>query len=129
MEHKLRDGVSCHNSAPFSAEDVKATSESASQPTRPAAWYPGPVEVEVVDRLTARVHTDKAGFPAAAFFFLAGALPIMSKAGIEDPAALQGCPNGTGPFKFHEQKGNTTVLVANDAFWGGRPIINELQFA
>ena len=129
MEYKLRDGVTFHNGAPFSAEDVKATFEYASQPTRPAAWYPGPVEVEVVDRLTARVHTDKAGFPAAAFYFLAGFLPIMSKADIEDPATLQGRPNGTGPFKFQEQKGNTTVLVANDAFWGGRPIINELQFA
>ena len=49
IEYKLRDGVTFHNGAPFGAEDVKATFEYASQPGRPAAWYPGPVEVEVVD--------------------------------------------------------------------------------
>ncbi|MGH1480351.1 MAG: ABC transporter substrate-binding protein, partial [Geminicoccales bacterium] len=37
IEYKLRDGVTFHNGAPFSAEDVKATFEYASQPTRPAA--------------------------------------------------------------------------------------------
>ncbi len=129
MEYKLRDGVTFHNGAPFSAEDVKATFEYASQANRPAAWYPGPCEVEVVDRLTARVHTEKGGYPASAFYFLAGFLPIMSAADIKDPKTLQGRPNGTGPFKFVEQKGNTTIMAAFDQFWAGRPILNELQFA
>ena len=129
MEYKLRDGVTFHNGAPFTAEDVKATFEYASQANRPAAWYPGPCEVEVVDKLTARVHTEKGGYPASAFYFLAGFLPIMSAADIKDPKTLQGRPNGTGPFKFVEQKGNTTVMAAFDQFWAGRPILNELQFA
>ncbi len=129
IEYKLRDGVTFHNGAPFSAEDVKATFEYASQPTRPAAWYPGPCEVEVVDRLTARVHTGDAGYPAAAFYFLAGFLPIMSKDDIADPTVLQERPNGTGPFKFVEQQGNTTVLAAFDNFLLGRPILDEVRFA
>ena len=129
MEYKLRDGVTFHNGAPFTAEDVKATFEYASQANRPAAWYPGPCEVEVVDKLTARVHTEKGGYPASAFYFLAGFLPIMSAADIKDPKTLQGRPNGTGPFKFVEQKGNTTVMAAFDQFWAGRPILNELHFA
>lgn len=129
IEYKLRDGVTFHSGAPFTAEDVKATFEYASQANRPAAWYPGPCEVEVVDRLTARVHTGKAGYPAAAFYFLAGFLPIMSAADIKDPTTLQGRPNGTGPFRLVEQRGNTTVLAGFDKFWGGRPILRELQFA
>jgi peptide/nickel transport system substrate-binding protein len=129
IEYTLRDGVKFHNGADFTAEDVKATFEYASQPTRPAAWYPGPCEVEVVDRLTARVHTEKAGYPAAAFYFLAGFLPILSKGDIADAATLQERPNGTGPFRFVEQRGNSTILAANDGFHGGRPILDEVQFA
>lgn len=129
IEYTLRDGVTFHNGAPFTAEDVKATFEFASQPTRPAAWYPGPCEVEVVDRLTARVHTKKAGYPAAAFYFLAGFLPIMSKDDIADGKTLAERPNGTGPFKFVEQRGNSTILGAFDGFMGGRPILDEVHFA
>lgn len=129
IEYKLRDGVTFHNGAPFSAEDVKATFEYASQPGRPAAWYPGPCEVEVVDRLTARVHTDIGDYPASAFYFLAGFLPIMSKDDIADPTILQERPNGTGPFKFVEQRGNTTITAAFDDFLNGRPILDEVHFA
>jgi peptide/nickel transport system substrate-binding protein len=129
IEYTLRDGVTFHNGAPFTAEDVKATFEYASQPTRPAAWYPGPCEVEVVDRLTARVHTEIGNYPAAAFYFLAGFLPIMSKDDIADPTMLQERPNGTGPFQFVEQRGNTTVMRAFDGFFKGRPILEEVHFA
>lgn len=129
IEYKLRDGVTFHNGEPFSAEDVKATFEYASQATRPAAWYPGPCEVEVVDRLTARVHTKAGGYPAAALYFLAGFLPIMSKSDIADPTTLQERPNGTGPFQFVEQRGNTTVLKAFDGFMRGRPLLEEVHFA
>lgn len=129
IEYKLRDGVTFHNGAPFSAEDVKATFEYASQPGRPAAWYPGPCEVEVVDELTARVHTEAGGFPAAAFYFLAGFLPIMAKDDIADPTTLQERPNGTGPFRFVEQRGNTTVLEAFDGFMHGKPILEQVHFA
>ncbi|WP_259699751.1 ABC transporter substrate-binding protein, partial [Pseudomonas protegens] len=48
LEFKLREGVTFHDGKPFRAEDVKATFEYASRPDRPAAWYPGPCEVEVV---------------------------------------------------------------------------------
>lgn len=129
IEYTLRDGVTFHDGKKFGADDVKATFEYASQPTRPAAWYPGPVEVEVVDPLTARVHTDKAGFPAAAFYFLAGFLPIMSAKDVADQKTLQARPNGTGPFKFAEQRGNTTVLHAFDGFMHGKPLLSEVQFA
>ena len=129
IEYTLRDGVKFHNGADFSAEDVKATFEYASQPARPAAWYPGPCEVEVVDRLTARVHTDKAGYPAAAFYFLAGFLPILSKDDVADPTILQDRPNGTGPFRFVDQRGNATIMAAYDGFQNGRPILDEVHFS
>ena len=55
LEFKLREGVKFHNGEPFTAEDVKATYEYGCMPDRPAQWYPGQVEVEVVDPLTVRI--------------------------------------------------------------------------
>jgi peptide/nickel transport system substrate-binding protein len=128
IEYSLRDGIKFHDGKPFSAEDVKATFEYASQRNKTAPWYPGVCEVEVVDRLTARVHTKAGGFPASSFFLLASFLPIMSKSDVDDPARLKQRLNGTGPFKFVEQKGDVTVLTANDDHFNGRPILNHIRF-
>ena len=62
IEYALRDGVKFHDGKPFSAEDVKATFEYASQRNKTAPWYPGVCEVEVIDRLTARVPRRQADF-------------------------------------------------------------------
>ncbi len=121
LEFKLRDGVTFHDGKPFGAEDVKATYEYGSQADRPAQWYPGPVEVEVVDKLTARIKTEKFGYPASLFYYLSSFLPIMSARDVADKKALAARPNGTGPFKFVEQKGDSTILVASDAFFMGKP--------
>jgi peptide/nickel transport system substrate-binding protein len=129
IEYTLREGVKFHDGKEFSAEDVKATFEYASQPGRPAAWYPGPAEVEVVDRLTARVHTDKGNYPASAYYFLAGFLPIMSAKDTADPESLRQRPNGTGPYKFVEQRGDTTIMQAFADYQEGKPSIENLEFA
>jgi peptide/nickel transport system substrate-binding protein len=130
LEYKLRDGVTFHNGASFSADDVKATMEYATDPSRPAsALYPGQCEVEVVDRLTARVHTKKFGHPASAFQFTGGFMAIMSKDDVKNPSVLAQRPNGTGPFKFAEQKGNTSYLDAFDKYYQGQPILDHVQFS
>ncbi len=129
MEFRLRDGVTFHNGKPFTAEDVKATYEYGSQPDRPAQWYPGPCKVEVVDRLTARVKTGEFGYPASLYWFLSAFLPIMSADDIKDGKALAARPNGTGPFKFVQQKGNTTVLDAYDGYYQGRPRMPGIDFS
>ena len=128
LEYTLRKGVTFHNGAPFTARDVKATMEYASQPGK-SAWYPGPVDVEVVDDYTCRLLTHKYGYPASAYILLASFLPIMSAADVEDGEALKQRPNGTGPFKFVEQRGDESVLVAFDDYYQGRPILDEFRFA
>ena len=130
LEYTLRDGVTFHDGAPFSAADVKATMEYATDPARPAsALYPGRCEVEVVDRLTARVHTKKFGYPASAFQFTGGFMAIMSAADVKNPSILTQRPNGTGPFKFVQQKGNTSYLAAFDKYYQGKPILDQVQFS
>ncbi len=130
MEFKLRDGVTFHNGAPFSAEDVKASFEYTSQPERPAyGFFAGPCEVEVVDRLTARLHTKKFGYPAAAWQFCSAFVRIMSKDDVKNPKVLAERPNGTGPFKYERQDGNTTHLVAFKDYLRGAPKLKRVDFS
>ena len=128
LEFKLRDGITFHDGKPFGAEDVKATYEYGSLPDRPAQWYPGQVEVEVVDRLTARIKTQKFGYPAALFYYLSSFLPILSARDAADKKLLASRPNGTGAFKFVEQQGDGTVLTANEKFFAGKPKIPGVTY-
>ena len=130
LEFKLREGVKFHDGKEFTAEDVKATMEYASNPERPAAsFYPGRVDVEVVDPLTVRLNTAKYGYPASAFWFISSYLPMLSAKDIAEPATLQKRPNGTSAFKYVETVGDRNFLAANDAYYGGRPKIDEIVYA
>ncbi len=128
LEVKLRDDVTFHNGAPFTAEDVKATYEYASQPNRPAAWHPGRCEVEVIDDYTARIHTEASGFPASIYILLSSFLPIMSAADIED-GSISDRPNGTGPFKYVERRGNDTNLEAFNDYFAGKPNLTGIRYS
>jgi peptide/nickel transport system substrate-binding protein len=134
LEIKLRTDVKFHDGKPFKAEDVKATFEYGAQPDRPAQWYPGPTSgltITTPDDYTVIVDTTKGGYPADLFVFLASFLPIMSatdvKAGPAGPLTQR--LNGTGPFRFVEQKGNATILKANESYFGGKVAIAEIHFA
>lgn len=133
LEIKLRDDVKFHDGKPFKAEDVKATFEYGSQPDRPAQWYPGPTETLTIttpDDYTVIVDTTKGGYPAHLFIFLASYLPMMSAtdiaAGPSGPLSQR--LNGTGPFKFVEQRGNDTVLAAYEDYFLGAPKIPGISF-
>lgn len=130
LEFRLRDGVRFHDGKEFGAEDVKATMEYASDPSRPASsFYPGRVDVEVVDRLTVRLNTANYGYPASAFWFISSFLPIMSADDVADPATLQQRPNGTNAFKYVQTQGDRSFLEAYDDYYDGRPKIDEIVYA
>jgi len=128
LEYSLRKGITFHDGKSFKAEDVKATFEYASQEGK-SAWYPGPVDVEIVDDYTVRLRTEKYGYPATAYILLASFLPILSADDVKNGKALKERPNGTGPFKFVEQRGDTTVLAAFDKYYEGQSQIRELHFS
>lgn len=130
LEYTLRKGVKFHDGKEFFAEDVKATYEYACQPDRPAsAWYPGQVEVEIVSRYTVRLKTQKFGYPALNFWYLVGFLPIMSAKDIANPGSLSKRPNGTGPFRYVETKGDRITFKAFDSYYEGRPQIDTVVWA
>ncbi len=62
-EFKLREGVKFHDGSPFTAEDVKYTIERIpTVPNSPSSFtfaVSAITEVEIVDPLTVRVHTEK----------------------------------------------------------------------
>jgi peptide/nickel transport system substrate-binding protein len=128
LEITLRRGVRFHDGKPFTAADVKATFEYASQPTRPAQWYPGPCEVAIVNDYACLVQTGKSGFPASLLYLLTSFLPILSASDIADGQVLNQRPNGTGAFRFVEHRGSSTLLAANADYFAGVPEIARIEF-
>ncbi|WP_155043832.1 ABC transporter substrate-binding protein [Paracoccus shanxieyensis] len=134
LQIKLREGVTFHDGHPFTAADVKATFEYGAKLDRPKQVYPGPettFEVTTPDDFTVIVDTTKGGYGASLFIFLASYLPILSA---KDVAAGPGGPltqrlNGTGPFKFVEQRGNDTVMEAFPAYFKGAPTVPGVTFS
>jgi peptide/nickel transport system substrate-binding protein len=130
LEYTLRQGVKFHDGKELTAEDVKATYEYASQPSRPAsAWYPGRVDVEVVDTYTVRLNTAAYGYPALNFWYVSSFLPILSARDIANPGLLRTRPNGTGPFRYEETRGDQIVFKAFDDYYDGRPNIDTVVWA
>jgi peptide/nickel transport system substrate-binding protein len=134
LEIKLRDDVTFHDGKPFKAEDVKATFEYGAQPDRPAQWYPGPTDsfaVTTPDDYTVIVDTTKGGYGAGLFIFLAAYLPMMSATDIAGGprGPLSQRLNGTGPFRFVEQRGNDTVMEAFPDYFKGTPTVPGVTFA
>jgi peptide/nickel transport system substrate-binding protein len=128
MEVKLRKGVKFHNGAPFTSADVKATYEYGCLPDRPAQWYPGRVKIDIVDDYTCRINTKDYGYPATLYYYLSSFLPIMSAKDIANKAQLSARMNGTGPFKYVKQDGDTTILAANPDFFMGSPKVPGVEY-
>lgn len=118
IEYKLREDVSFHDGTPFTAEDVKATFEYASQPIKPTfGWFPAEVKGEVIDDYTVRLSTEE---PAASLWFSAAFIPIMSAKDIE--AGTVGARiNGTGPYMFDSIDGEKIIFVRNEDYFRGIP--------
>lgn len=127
---KLRQGVRFHDGTPFDAKAVKYFVDRVlgdDKPFKASLYTPFVQGAQVVDDHTVRVTLKQ---PFAAFLFRLA----HSAGGIVSPAAHQKWgkdltlhPVGTGPFKFVEWvKSDRVVLERNDAYWGGRPLLDRV---
>ncbi|HKX07359.1 MAG TPA: ABC transporter substrate-binding protein [Stellaceae bacterium] len=126
-EFKLRPGVTFHDGAPLTADDIIFSIDRADKvPNSPASFaiYTKAVKgIEVVDPLTLHIKT---GTPYPLLPSDLSTIAIQEKhagegKGTEDfnkgTTAI-----GTGPYKFVEWvPGNRLVLARNDSYWGSKP--------
>ena len=124
---KLRSGVTFHNGAPFTAQDVKYSLERILKPETKSTRRPYFVNtVASVETPDAQTVVFKLSQKDGAFLNkVAGYLYIVPKAYTESlatPEAFALAPVGTGPYKFVAHKiGQSIELARFDAFWGPKP--------
>ncbi len=129
-EFRLRRGVTFHDGAPFTAEDVLFSIKRAQQPLAGVSALLAAVDdVTAVDSHLVRIRTKGPTplLPANLTHVL-----IMSKAWSEKNAVVKiaeesqwhrahtfAHANGTGPFVLATREiGNRTLMRRNDAYWG-----------
>jgi peptide/nickel transport system substrate-binding protein len=127
---KLRDGVTFHNGAAFSAEDVKYTFDRILDPATasPHSSIYGVIKtVEVVDPLTVKFSLSE---PFAPFLRYLATIPyggIVPKGSGND---LKTKPVGTGPFAFVQHDLDQQVkLKRHEGYYEeGLPYLDEVIF-
>ncbi|MCV7060025.1 ABC transporter substrate-binding protein [Mycolicibacterium vaccae] len=126
---RLRPGVTFHDGAPLTADDVVFSYRRIIDEQLPnsdkfsavrAVEAPDPATVVLrVDRPTPNMLTNLGGFKGMA---------IVSRANVES-GQIATHPVGTGPFSFLGQKsGDSISLGANPDYWGGPPGISGVTF-
>ncbi len=133
----LREGVTWHDGRPLTAEDVAFSFDYYQQQAGSSGRYahhvfdvPALDRSEVVDQRTIRFHFKD---PAPQFDIMPGAdLPIIPKhawQGVTEPSkATSELPVGSGPYKLVEMVSDQRYrLVANEAYFKGRPTVDEIE--
>jgi len=133
-EIKLRDGVKWHDGTDFTAEDVAFTFEyyregPANRWTHHASAVPRMVGIEVVDRLTVRLTSEK---PMPNFDRITAAdLPIIQKKqweNVKEPRSFTDLGIGTGPYRIVDYKADQYYrFEANEDYWRGAPVVKRLN--
>jgi peptide/nickel transport system substrate-binding protein len=129
----LRPGVTWHDGAPFTAEDVLFTYRLYIDPKTPTAYaeqYRQVATAEVLDPTTFRVVYRQ---PLAKALISWGELSVLPRHLLEGEdvtkSPLARHPVGTGPFRFVEWKpGEKIVLEANPDYFEGRPHLDRVVY-
>ncbi len=124
----LQEGVTWHDGTPFTAHDVKYTYEWVLDPDNGASnrgLYQDISKIEVVNDYEIEFHLSK---PYSFLLNNIARMPITPKhAG--DRSDFRQNPVGTGPYKLVSwTRDDRMILRANEDYWGGKPIIQNLIF-
>ncbi len=125
----LRQGVTFHNGAEFSAEDVVATFERILDEATAAAARANYLSIESIDTpddFTVVFNLSQPDVPLLAALATTNAA-IADSADIES-GDIATVANGTGPFKLESwTPDETTNLSANADWWGEGPFVDGIE--
>ncbi|MGH2558770.1 MAG: ABC transporter substrate-binding protein, partial [Thermomicrobiales bacterium] len=126
----LREGVTFHNDAPFSAEDVKYTFERILDPATAsphASIYSVVSAIEVVDPLTVKFTLSQPFAPLLRYLATIPYGAIVPKGATDE---LSTAPVGTGPFVFQEHLLDQEVRLSRfeGYYEDGLPYVDEVVF-
>ncbi|MEO1274015.1 MAG: ABC transporter substrate-binding protein [Pseudomonadota bacterium] len=124
----LRSGVTFHDGAAFTAEDVKFSLDRArgeESANAQKALFAAIDSVNVIDDTTVEITLTEPN--GALLFNLAwGDAIIVDESDVE---TLETAPVGTGPFKFETWvQGDSVILVRSDSYWGETPALEKATF-
>lgn len=133
---QLREDVTWHDGAPFTADDVAFTVQAVQDPNfqgDPALrelWRS--VKVAQTGDHTVRFVLEEA-FPSFLLYTTMGILPshLLSDVPAADLAGHDFStqrPVGTGQFMVESVSSDRIVLAANPNYWGPRPLLDKLEF-
>jgi peptide/nickel transport system substrate-binding protein len=132
-EVKLRKNVRWHDGSPFTAEDVLATLRRIpGVPNSPASFaiYTRPIaEAKAADAHTLVLKTRESHPLLPNDLATLHIIPKKVEAAATPDFNSGKAVIGTGPYKFAEYaSGDRVVLVANDKYWGGKPVFAKVRF-
>lgn len=120
----IRSGVKFHNGTALTPDDVAASINRVMANGSPLAFAllmaPGKATA------SGNVVTIKTEKPYGALESSLAVLAILSSVDIAKPANFGDAPNGSGPYKFVSNKNNDLTVVANDNYWGTKPLIKTV---
>ena len=134
LTFKLRDGVTWHDGAPFTAKDVQCTwdlllgrSAVKFRANPRKSWYGNLEDVAVDTDNTVRFRLTRPQ-PSLLALLASGLSPIYPCH--VPPAEMRQHPIGTGPFKFLQFKPNESIkLTRNQKYWKeGLPYLDAIEY-
>lgn len=118
----LRDGVTCSDGTPFTAETAANNINWVADPANASALLGVLVPADVTASFDneARTVTVAADSPNSFFLTQIGALEMICQAGLDDPESLTTATNGTGMYMLTEAVPNDhyTLERRDDYAWG-----------
>ncbi|HHY10230.1 MAG TPA: ABC transporter substrate-binding protein [Firmicutes bacterium] len=125
---KLRENVFWHDGQPFTAEDVKYTFEWILEPSNAAPDMGLFEDIEQIEVVNDTEVIFRLRQPNSFLLNNIARMPIVPKHDGER-ADFRQSPIGTGPYKLVSwQRDDRMILVENEDYWGGRPIIPNVVF-
>lgn len=131
VTYQLRSGITWHDGAPFTAEDVRFTWQAIMNPRNNIVLrdgYDKISSIELPDQYTVRVKFKEYYAPFLTLFSTILPKHLLQGADI-NKSPFNRSPVGTGPFKFADWRiADAIELTANPDYYKGKPKLDTVVY-